>query len=247
MPALERHRKLAEALPLGAGGPIVDLGCGGGPTLWALRQRLGPQVELVGVDRKQPALDDKLAADANVRGVAADLRESLPFADASFQAAICHNALECLPDTQGFLQEVARVLRPGGHLLLSHTDFDTMVFNAADIELTRRLVHANADTQEKWMDASDGTIGRRLVAIARRSPFELSETFAWVTLDTEFAQNGVAHAAVRSIGGAVGRDHGDDLAARYDEWVDELWTLAGRGEFLFSVNDYAVLLRNPPG
>ena len=73
----------------------------------------------------------------------------------SFEAAACHNILECLPYKRAFLGELARVLTPGGHLLLGHTDFDTMVFNASDIELTRGLVHANADTQEAWMDASD--------------------------------------------------------------------------------------------
>lgn len=243
----ERHRKLAEALPITAGGPVVDLGCGEGLTLLALRERLGPEVELVGVEREPPALDGSLAADVNVSGVAADLREPLPFCDASFEAALCHNTLECLPKKQAFLGEVARILRPGGYLLLGHTDFDTMVFNASDIELTRRLVHANADTQEKWMDAADGTIGRKLVGLARHSPFELCETFAWVTLDTELEQDSVAHAAMRSIGGAVRRDHHDDLAARLDEWVDDLRALAERGEFLFSVNDYAVLVRNPPG
>ena len=60
-------------------------------------------------------------------------------------------------------------------------------------------------------------------------------------------QDSVAHNAVRSIGGAVRRDHGADLAGRFEEWVDELRTLAQRGEFLFSVNDYAVLLRKSPG
>lgn len=229
---------------MAAGGPVVDLGCGSGLTLRALRERLGPQVELVGVERHPPPLDDTHAADANVRVVAADLLEPLPFADASFEAALCHNTLECLSDQQAFLREVARVLCPGGHLLLSHTDFDTMVFNSFDVELTRRLVHANADTQEKWMDASDGTIGRKLVAVARGSPLELSEIFAWVTLDTEFGQGSIAHTAVRSIGGAVRRDH-NDLAARFDLWVEDLRELAERGEFLFSVNDYAVLLRNP--
>ncbi len=242
-----RHQILAAAVPISGDGPVVDLGCGRGPTLRALRERLGPAVELVGVEKELPALDESLAADVNVRPVAADLREPLPFSDSSFEAALCHNTLECLPDRQAFLREVARVLRPGGHLLLGHTDFDTMVFNARDIDLTRKLVHANADTQEKWMDASDGTIGRKLVAIARRSPFELSATFAWVTLDTEFGQESVARAAVRSIGGAVRRDHHQDLAGRFSDWVNELQTLAERGQFLFSVNDYAVLLREPTG
>ncbi len=211
----------------------------------ALRERLGPKVGLVGVEKEMPVLLESLAVDPEVRPVAADLNEPLPFAEATFEAAVCHNTLECLPDKQTFLREVARVLVPGGHLLLGHTDFDTMVFNASDIDLTRRLVHAGADTQEAWMDASDGTIGRKLVAIARRSPLELADTFAWVTLHTDFEEGSPAHTAVRGIAGAVRRDHHDQLAARLDEWIQDLRTLAARGEFLFSVNEYAVLLRRP--
>ncbi len=213
----------------------------------ALRERLGPDVELVGVEKKMPTLLESLTGDPRVSLAAADLNERLPFADASFGAAVCQNTLECLLDKQAFLDEVARVLVPGGHLLLGHTDFDTMVFNASDIELTRRLVHANADTQEAWMNAADGTIGRKLVAIARRSPFELADAFAWVAVHTDFGEGGAAHTAVRGIAGAVRRDHHDDLAATFEEWVEDLRALAERGEFLFSVNDYAVLLCNPPG
>lgn len=227
----EPHRSLAAALPVRGRGPLVDLGCGRGPTLQALRDHLGPEVQLTGVEKELPVLDERLARDANVRPVAADLREPLPFPDASFEAACCHNTLECLPEKQAFLREVARVLRPAGCLLLSHTDFDTMVFNASDVDLTRRLVHANADTQEKWMDASDGMIGRKLVAIARHSPFECSETFAWVTVHTDFEQDSVAHTAVRSIAATVRRDHHHELASRFDDWVDDLRTLAERASF----------------
>mgnify|MGYP001378223045 CR=1 FL=1 len=241
-----RHQALAAALPISAAGPVVDLGCGRGPTLRALRERFGPDLKLVGVEKELPTLDESLVADANLRVVAADLRDPLPFPDETFEAALCHNTLECLSDKQAFLREIARVLRPGGHLLLSHTDFDTVVFNASDLELTRRLVHANADTQEKWMDDSDGTIGRQLVGIARHSPFELVDTLAWVVLDTSFAEGGLAHMAVRGIAAAVKRDHHDDLAAHLDEWIRDLATLAERGEFLFSANDYAVLLRTQP-
>ncbi len=97
------------------------------------------------------------------------------------------------------------------------------------------------------MDASDGTIGRKLVAIARQSPFELVDTIAWVTLDTALAEGGAAHTAVRGIAAAVRRDHNEELAARLDDWIEDLRVLATRGEFLFSVNDYAVLLRRPFG
>lgn len=239
----ERHRNLARELPIPAEGPVVDLGCGSGRTLLALRERLGPAVELVGVDKE--AAVRSLTSDPRVRAVVADLREPLPFADGSLEAAVSHNMLECLPDKPAFLEEVARVLAPGGHLLLGHTDFDTTVFNAPDISLTRRFVHAFADTREAWMDASDGTLGRKLVALGRNSPFELVEAFAWVCLDTDFAPKGAAQVALQGITGAVRRDHHDELAARLEGWRGDLRALAERGEFLYSVNDYAVLLRKP--
>ena len=151
--------------------------------------------------------------------------------------------MECLPRTDEFLSEVERILVPGGHLLLGHANFDTIVFNSSDLGLTRRLVHAYADTQEAWMDAADGTIGRKLVGIARRSGFEVVEALAWVGVHTDFEEGGPAHVAVRGIAGAVRRDRHEDLAARLDEWVADLQALAARGAFLFSINDYAVLLR----
>jgi SAM-dependent methyltransferase len=243
--ARERHRRLAMALPSPRAGPVVDLGCGSGETLLALRERFGPELELVGVERDMPALDERLAADARVRPVAADLRAALPFATGSVAAAVCHNTLECLPDKQAFLHEVARVLVAGGHLLLGHSDFDTIAFNASDRDLTRRLVHAFADTQEAWMDAADGMIGRKLVAIGRGSPFELVRTLGWVCIDTQPGGGGLADSAIAGIAGALRRDGHDELVERFDGWLDDLRALAARGEFFFSVNDYAVLLRSP--
>ena len=47
--------------------------------------------------------------------------QRLPFSDASLDAVINVEASHCYPDFPGFLAEVARVLRPGGHFL--YTDF----------------------------------------------------------------------------------------------------------------------------
>ena len=53
----ERHQRLAAALPQPALPRVADLGCGGGLTLAALRERLGPEVELIGVERREPELE----------------------------------------------------------------------------------------------------------------------------------------------------------------------------------------------
>ncbi|MCP5557023.1 MAG: class I SAM-dependent methyltransferase [Verrucomicrobiaceae bacterium] len=47
--------------------------------------------------------------------------QKLPFADASLDAVVNVEASHCYPDFPGFLAEVARVLKPGGHFL--YTDF----------------------------------------------------------------------------------------------------------------------------
>ena len=237
----ERHRRLAAALPEPALPRVADFGCGGGLTLAALRERFGPGLELIGVERREPELDPALA----VTTVVADLNKPLPFEDGSIGAAVCHNTLEALLSVDAFLGEVARVLAPGGHFLLGHNDLDTIVFSSSELDLTRRLVHAFADSQQEWMDAADGTIGRKLPAIAGRTPLEHVQTMAWVVLDTDLAAGEPADTAIRGITDAVRRDQHHDLASQLEAWVDDLRVRAARGEFLFSVNDYAVLLRKP--
>ena len=237
----ERHHRLAAALPEPALARVADLGCGGGLTLAALRERFGPELELIGVERREPQLDPALAATT----VVADLNKPLPFEDGSIGAAVCHNTLEALLSVDAFLAEVARVLAPGGHFLLGHNDLDTIVFSSSELDLTRRLVHAFADSQQEWMDAADGTIGRKLPAIAGRAPLEHVATMAWVVLDTDLAAGEPADTAIRGITDAVRRDQHHDLASQLEARVDDLRVRAARGEFLFSVNDYAVLLRKP--
>ena len=239
----ERHRRLAAALPEPALPRVVDLGCGGGLTLAALRERFGPGLELIGVERREPELDPALAATT----VVADLNKPLPFEDESIGAAVCHNTLEALLSVDAFLGEVARVLAPGGHFLLGHNDLDTIVFSSSALDLTRRLVHAFADSQQEGMDAADGTIGRKLPAIAGRTALEHVETMAWVVLDTDLAAGEPADTAIRGITDAVRRDQHHDLASQLEAWIDDLRVRAASGEFLFSVNDYAVLLRKPGG
>jgi SAM-dependent methyltransferase len=235
----QRHARLAAALP-GTPRRVADLGCGNGLTLLALRERLGPDAELIGIERHETSLPEELGAKA----VVADLNKRLPFEDASLDAALCHNVVESLVSSDALLAEIARVLRPGGHFLLSSSDFDTLLFNTQDLQLTRTLVHTFADTQEPWMDRADGTMGRKLRAVAQRAPLECVDVLAWVELSLDVTEGSAAAVAIEGISAAVRRDR-PDLAGRLEEWVADVQGLAGRGELVCSINDYAVLLRRP--
>jgi ubiquinone/menaquinone biosynthesis C-methylase UbiE len=79
-------------------------------------------VELTGVDQS-PAMLDIARHRAGQLGRTVDLRhgdaQSLEFPGASFDTVICTFSLCAIPDDRKAVQEMARVLRPGGLLLLA--------------------------------------------------------------------------------------------------------------------------------
>jgi ubiquinone/menaquinone biosynthesis C-methylase UbiE len=73
----------------------------------------------------------------------------LPYADASFDAIVCGWVLEHLPDPRPGLNELARVLQPGGKLLLLSTE-DTLTG-----AMCSRLWHCRTYNREHLSQACD--------------------------------------------------------------------------------------------
>src|SRR6266496_788744 len=108
---LPLERKILEALPTGAA--VLDLGCGDGTHL----ARLATGGLAVGVDTSLPLL--RIAHESSP--VAAGEGEHLPFRDRSFDLVYVSHVLHHAAAPGVLLAEVARVLRPGGKLLLIET------------------------------------------------------------------------------------------------------------------------------
>lgn len=110
-------RGLASLMTLG---DVLDVGSGDG-TIAAL---LAPGA------RSFTCLDasERMAAAARARLSKLDVRvvvgraEALPFAGASFDAVLLLNVLTCVEQPEAVIAEAARVLRPGGRLLVSTLD-----------------------------------------------------------------------------------------------------------------------------
>lgn len=100
-------------------GPVADLGCGPGPHTLGLVRRgykvigIDASPRMIDVARHRAARD---GLDATFR--VGDLSGPLTFAEASLGGVLAILVVQHLPDPAGFLAEVRRCLRPGGHLLI---------------------------------------------------------------------------------------------------------------------------------
>ncbi len=142
-PAVQELRKWTRPnLEVPGGGAVLDVGCGLGEVLIDLARAWSGPVRLVGVDASQLMLD-AARADAAAAGVEIELRQgdaaALPFPDASFDVVRCERTLQWVERPSDALDEILRVLRPGGSVVLIDTDWWTFALDIGDREVEELL------------------------------------------------------------------------------------------------------------
>jgi SAM-dependent methyltransferase len=105
------------------GDTVLDLGSGAGIDLLLAARLVGPQGRVIGVD-----MTDEMIAKARANAEAAGLTtvevrkgiiEELPVEDASVDWVISNCVINLSPEKPRVFGEIARVLRPGGQMLVS--------------------------------------------------------------------------------------------------------------------------------
>jgi ubiquinone/menaquinone biosynthesis C-methylase UbiE len=149
LPSLQK-KALAELRPR-PGDRVLDVACGAG----GLVAEVAPHVErAVGID-----LSDGMLEIARSRWLSTDSRpgnleflqgpsDALPFADGSFTALVCTTALHHFPAPQRSIDDMARVLAPGGRLVIGDACRDSPATKLAD-PLYRRFEDGHVGLQRK--------------------------------------------------------------------------------------------------
>jgi SAM-dependent methyltransferase len=202
VPALfgEWPPRLADAASLKPGDRVLDVACGTGIVAREAARRVGETGSVAGVDRNPGML---AVARREAPGIdwREGLAEDLPFDEGSFDAALCQFGLMFFDDRVAALKEMARVVRPGGRIVVAVWDsLDRTPGYAAVTGLLQRLFGDE-------------------VAGAMRAPFVLGEPEDVMAL---FADAGLSSADLMTIEGRA-------RFASIDAWVHtdvKGWTLA---------------------
>jgi SAM-dependent methyltransferase len=133
---------LVGRLPRGDRALILDVGCGTGATASALR-RFG---RVVGLDFSPLALSccQRRGLDAVVHGRA----ESIPLRDGCVDAIVATDILEHLDDDTAALAEFYRVLKPGGHAVVTVPAY-RFLWNEHDLALMHRRRYVAREVVER--------------------------------------------------------------------------------------------------
>jgi arsenite methyltransferase len=231
----QREATLA-ALDLRPGERVLDIGSGPGLLAASMAERVGAAGTVDGIDLSESML--AIARERASGPVSFKLGDAtvLEFGDATFDAAVCTQVYEYVPDLDTALAELRRVLKPGGRAVVLDTDWDTAIWHTTDRHRMARVMSAwEEHLADPWLPR---TLGRRLeaagLAVERQEVLPLFNP----VFDPETYSAGMMEFVAKFVPGHRGVT-AEDAAA----WLAELRDLAARGEYFFSINRYLFLAR----
>jgi len=141
----DEYRRFLRQLELGGGAAALDVACGsGGPALFMARTTgchvTGVDVNELGIATATDAARGA-ALTSQLTFVHSDANQRLPFADASFDAIVCIDAMNHLLDRARVLGDWHRTLKPGGRALYTDPIVITGSVSNAEIALRSSIGH----------------------------------------------------------------------------------------------------------
>lgn len=223
---------ILDGLRLQPGTKVLDVGCGIGTDALELVALVEPDGLVTGVD-----FSESLIAEAAQRGADRGLpvkfevgdAQALRFADSSFDAVRTERMLMHIPDPVTALLEMARVLRPGGRMVVHDFDWESQFCDSPFKETTRKIALSFCDGMR------NGWIGRCLPRLFREVGMtDISVTFRTITVPYEFLQ--------LLLGGHIARavDTGIVSEKEADQWWTHLAHANAVGTFLYGFTAFVV-------
>ena len=127
--------RVASLLQPKHGHVLLDIGCGVGHDAQMLASLVGRSGSVVGIDKSKLMVQE---AKRRFRRTTLPVKfycrdaQKLEFAADTFDGSVCFSVLTHCPQPSAVISEALRVLKPGGQLVVSEPDWDSLVINMGE-------------------------------------------------------------------------------------------------------------------
>ena len=237
--AIERRRRISATLGLKPGETVLDVGSGPGNQVSEMSSAVGAGGRVEGVDPAESAIAIASRRCSKLSNVSFKIGDAsqLPFDDNTFDAVMSSQVFEYLEDVKGGLQEIYRVLRPKGRVLIHDTDWGALLWKSSDPQRMARVMEA-------WdRHLVDPYLPQTLASKLRDVGFTDINVEPIVQLETEFDTGSVSGVLINFIVGYV--ESQGIPTSEASAWQEDLESLGATGDYFFSSNEYMFVGRKP--
>ena len=225
---------ISEQIDLPKDAVIADLGCKDATFLLAFQKAFPNKIKsAVGVD-----ITDKWFKDVKykkpIKLKVINCSKKLKFSDNTFDFVFTKDMFECVTDKAFLVNEIHRILKPGGVVICVNCDWDSISYNGENKEIITKTVHAYAVTKQPWMDDLDSWIGRRMYGFFNKSKLFESSVSVHNVVETEYAEGTFGYDLSRDIAWLYEENTGALSKEEYDEFIENLKAAQKEGQYIFS-------------
>ena len=219
-------------LALTKGEHVLDIGSGPGFLCEGMAALVGPEGVVVGID-----ISDDLVALCERRdppkwvSFAVGDATKIDQPDASFDAVVCAQVAEYVPDVDRVISEAFRLLKPGGRTVFVATDWDAVVWHSQSPERMSRVM-------KSWRaHCAHPNLPRSLAHRLKSVGFQVDGASVFPILNLFWDDDAYSKGLAELIRNFV-VTRGDVQAEEAEKWLDEFPELSQSGRYFFSSNRY---------
>jgi arsenite methyltransferase len=240
---VEQRRRMRAILAARPGEVGLDIGCGVAYLACELAREVSPGGRITAIDNSDESIAASCARVAR-EGLDAvvDVRRGdatrLDFPDASFDFVTVAQVYCYVPDVVLALSEAARVLRPGGRLVILDSDWDLCVFESRDRALSRRIVAARSSVQFQHAH-----LPRELHRLLLATGLTVRDVQSYAMIETRHDPGSFGAGLIDPM--VVGAKKAGVPAADVDSWAEDLRARTADGDWFFCLDRFLFAATKP--
>ncbi len=231
--AKKRRKAVLDALQLQAGEQVLDIGAGLGHLTLEMAQQIGMTGKILGVDLNEPMLELARQRCQEFPWIEFKMGDALniPVKEDSFDVAVSVQVYEYIKDIPQVLNEMYRILKPGGRGIIVATDWKSILWHSNVPDRMKRVL----SVWEEHCAHSD--LPRFLSKYLKQAGLKIKSQSPIVQFNSFLNPDAYSYSMINFIRPFAEGKQGltkEDLEA----WADELDDLEKKGEYFFCLNQF---------